>query len=108
MAFPMRLTVSSFAYALDCGTTRLWATDEAGRDHTVMLVQHAFPQASPSLGAIPGRLYFDGELVPMRTELETRLLCLLRAAEVHYSPARAPCGKRIELSSNMDIIGDDI
>src|SRR5205809_408595 len=99
MVLPAKLTVHRFAYALDGGTTVLQATDEAGRDRTVMVVQHAFPQPSPSLEAMPGRLYFDGELVPMRSDLETGLVSLLRAAEVRYSEPPT-IGASVQLSPN--------
>ena len=108
MVLPAKLTVHNSAYALDGGTTVLQAADEAGGNHAVMLVQHAFPQPSPSLGALPGRLYFDGELVPMRSDLEAGLLSLLRAAEVRYSDPRQDQGERIQLSPNTLILGEDI
>jgi hypothetical protein len=108
MMLPKTLTVHNSAFALDGGTTALQAIDEAGREHGVMLVQHAFPEPSPSLGAVPGRLYFDGELVPMRSDLETQLLALLRAAEVRYSGPLPDQGERIQLSPNAMILGEDI
>jgi hypothetical protein len=108
MVLPAKLTVHNFAYALDGGTTVLQATDEAGRDRVVMLAQHAFPQPSPSLGALPGRLYFDGVLVPLRSDLEAGLLSLLRVAEVRYSEPRHDQGERLQLSPNALILGEDI
>jgi len=108
MVLPASLTVHNCAYALDGGTTVLQATDEAGRERGVMLVQHAFPQPSPSLGALPGRLYFDGELVPMRSDLETRVLALLRAAEVRYSGPLPDQCESLQLSPNALILGEDI
>lgn len=73
-----------------------------------MLMQHAFPQANPSLDAIPGRLYFDGHLVPMRSELEFGVLRLLRAADIRYIDPPSYEGERIQLSPNALILGDDI
>jgi|SRR5579862_2421141 len=108
MEIPARITVHDAAYLLDGGTTVLQATDEAGREHRVMLVQHALPGPSQSLGAVPGRLYFDGELVPMRSDLEAGLLALLRAAEVRYSAPAPDNGERIHLSPNALILGEDI
>jgi hypothetical protein len=107
-ALPETLTVHNCAYALDGGTTVLQATDEAGCERFVMLVQHSFPQPSPSLGALPGRLYFDGELVPMRSHLEARLLELLQAAEVRYSGPPGHQGESIQLSPNALILSEDI
>lgn len=108
MVLPTRLTVHKFAYTLDGGTTVFEATDEVGREHAVMLVQHAFPQPSPSLGATPGRLYFDGEQVPMRSELEAGVLALLRNAEIRYSGPLPEHGERIQLATNALILSEDI
>jgi len=88
MVLPTKLTVHNVAYAPDGGTTVLQAIDETGRECAVMLVQHAFPQPSPSLGLLPGRLYFDGGLIPMRSDLEAGVLSLLRDSEVRYSEQR--------------------
>lgn len=99
--------VRNSVYALDGGTTVMRAMDEASREHVVMLVQHSCPQPSPSLEAVPGRMYFDGELVPMRSELERRVLALLRAAEVRYSEPASDQSERIQLAPNALILGDD-
>ncbi|MES2787993.1 MAG: hypothetical protein V4719_00120 [Planctomycetota bacterium] len=108
MELPASLMVYQFAYALDCGTTLLQATDEIGRQHTVMLVQHSFPQLSPSLTYLPGRLYFDNELVPIRSDMEMRVLALLRAAEVRFSVPLLGEVESIQLSRNAPILSEDI
>jgi hypothetical protein len=108
MVLPVKLTVHNSAYALDGGTTVLQAIDEAGRNRAVMLVQHAFPQPSPSLGVLPGRLYLDSELIPIRSDLEAGVLALLRAAEVRYSGPCPDPGEGIQLSPNALILGEDI
>ncbi len=107
MTLPARLTVHNAAYALDGGTTALRATDEAALEHNILLAQHAFPQPSASGGAIPGRLYFDGVLVPLRLDMEASVLALLRAAEVRYSgpPEQREC---VDLSPFALILGEDI
>jgi hypothetical protein len=71
----------------------------------VMLVQHAFLQPGSSLDAVPGRLYFDGDLVPMRSDLETQVLALLRAAEVRHSGPLLHQSVSIPLSPNPFILG---
>jgi|GEM_PF-1382022 len=108
MALPGRLTIHDSAYALDGGTTFLDATDETGRKHSVALIQHAFPQPDPSLDEVPGRLYFDDELVPMRSELETQVLALLRKADVRFSDSHADEGESTRISPNALILGDEI
>jgi hypothetical protein len=104
---PHHLTLYSYAYALDGGTTYLHATDESGREHTVLVVQHSFPEGSPSFDAIPGRVYFDSELVPIRSDIEARVLDLLRNADVRIEPPPEIPGA-IRLSPNALILGDDI
>jgi hypothetical protein len=92
---------------MDGGTVCVTGTDEAEQSHVVMLVQSAFP--SGITFGVPGRLYFDGEPVPIRSELESRVLALLRAADVRYTPpAGEQAGERIKLSPNALILGDDI
>lgn len=85
-SFPSWLTVCDSMYALDGGTILLQAFDEAGGEHRIVLAQHMSPDPGPSQDRIPGRLYFDDELVPIRSELESRLLRLFRAAEVRCEP----------------------
>ncbi|QJW93659.1 hypothetical protein [Frigoriglobus tundricola] len=101
---PSRLVVRDSAYALDGGTIHLRATDERGRELGIVLVQHAFPDAGRSMDAIPGRLYFGSQLVPVRSELEERVLRLLADAEVQAPPPPPPQPPR----KNFAVIGDDI
>jgi hypothetical protein len=108
MTLPKRLTIYNCALTLDGGTISLQATDEAGLGHEVVLVQHAFPRASRSPDAIPGRLYFDGDLIPMRSAAEAEVLNLLRAADIRYQSALPESGERTQLSPNALILGDDI
>jgi hypothetical protein len=74
MALPKRLTIHNCVLTMDGGTTSFQATDEASIEHLVTLVQHAFPKVSRPLDKIPGRLYFDGALIPMRSPLEAEVL----------------------------------
>jgi len=72
----MQLTITGCTAAADGGTVGLSATDKVGAKHRIQLNQHAFPRRDEA----PGRLIFDGELVPLRSEMEVRVLSLLRAA----------------------------
>ena len=104
---PTTLVLRSSQYFLDGGTTVLAGTDERGRERAVMLVQNAFTRGNTF--GIPGRLHLDGAPVPVRSELESRVLAALRAAEVQYTPPEGePTGERIQLSPNALILGDDI
>jgi hypothetical protein len=108
MTLPAHLTLRDSAHALDGGTTSLMATDEAGCQHGVTLVQHSRPQASPSFDAVPGRLYFDGRLVPLRSELEAAVLALLKSAGVRFEGRPPFGGETFQHSPNALILGDDI
>jgi hypothetical protein len=72
-----------------------------------MLVQRVFPDGNTF--GIPGRLYFDEQLVPLRSEVESQLLSVLRAAEVQYTPpVGEPAGERITPSPKALVLGEDI
>jgi hypothetical protein len=105
----VHITFHNYFYALDGGTTWLRGSDESGNNHIVMLVQHAHPQPSDSLDGIPGRVYWNGELVPIRSPREIDLLRFLRNARVAYLPTpEEQCGTPIELAPNALILGEDI
>lgn len=108
MLLPAKLTIHNAAYALDGGTTEFHVTDEAGRDRTVVLVQHASPRPSDSLEALPGRLYVDGELISLRSTEEASLLALLRTADINCTPLPLQ-NDGLQLSPHHSLIlGDDI
>lgn len=96
---PTWIVVRDCAMALDGGTIHLSATDEAGRQVSVML---ATPLPSSST-RVAGRLYFDGDLVPMRSEREAGILKLLSEAKVEAP--RVPSSHR---ESRIAVIGNDI
>jgi hypothetical protein len=83
MTLPTHLIVSQTAIAMDGGTRAVLATDDDGKEHTIVLVQHGFPHRKTAT-EIPGRLYFDRELIPMRSDAETEILALLHSAEIGY------------------------
>src|SRR5262249_29532521 len=83
---PTRIVVRHCAMKLDGGTIYLGATDEAGRLVSILL---ATPIGWSELAA--GRLYFDGNLVPMRSEREAGILKLLSEAKVEV-PNSGPIG----------------
>lgn len=108
MLLPLKLSIHSFRYFLDGGTTVLCAVDEAGREHTVTLSQHVFPQTDASNGFLPGRLYFDGSLVELRSLEESRILDLLRDAQVLPDARQAEPAEQARLSSEAIIFSSDI
>jgi hypothetical protein len=108
MLLPSQLSIRSFRYFLDGGTTVLCAVDEGGREHTVTLSQHVFPQTDACNGFLPGRLYFDGSLVEFRSLKEARILDLLRVAQVLPYPRQAEPAEEARLSSEAIILSSDI
>lgn len=109
MNLPARLTFHNYAYALDGGTTILYATDERGGEHYVTLGQHAYVAPVSKGGRIPGRLHFDGEAIAVRSAGESELLALLRAAEVRVVPdSSGPDRPPADGPRRFAVIGDDI
>jgi hypothetical protein len=106
---PTKLTITNAAFMLDGGTTSLSATDETGNSHLVRLAQHAYDWPGAPPHRIPGHLYFDDEVVTVRSADEAVILQLLRNADVQLERTdEPPIGERIELSKNALILGDDI
>ena len=76
MDLPARLTVHGYGFVMDGGSIALDAKDGRGRKHEILLAQRVVPNSGGSY--IPGRLYFDGTVVEMRSAHEAKLLSLLR------------------------------
>jgi hypothetical protein len=95
---PARIVIRDCALTLDGGTIHLIATDETGRQVGIVMAT-----SLPGSSMVAGRLYFDGGLVPIRSEREARILTLLSEATVQ--PPRLPPRGR---SSRMVSIGEDI
>ncbi len=96
---PIRIIVRDCALTLDGGTIHLIATDEVGGQISIVLAT-TFPNSSLR---VAGRLYFDGSLVPMRSEREAHILKLLTEATV-----RAPRLRQTGRTSPVAILGEDI
>ncbi len=96
---PTRIVVRDCGMMLDGGTILLSATDEAGRQVSIMLAS----SLGGSSTRVAGRLYFDGNLVPMRSEREAGILKLLSEAKVEAP--RLPPSRQ---TSRMAIFGNDI
>ena len=90
MDIPEQLVIVQAAYASDGGSVWLGARDPAGASLSVVLWQHLFLE-QPDPKRLPGRLYVDGVLVPVRSEAERRLLAALREAPLELpSPREVP------------------
>ena len=107
MALPARLTFHNCKYLVDGGTYILCATDERDTVHQVTLVQHMFLQPHSDPQRIPGRLYFDEELVAIRSERESELLRLIKTAAVQATPPAANASALPGITIHA-VAGDDI
>ena len=104
MAWTGRLTLLDCEYVLDGGSMCLSLRDAGGGEHTVTLMQHAFPD-----GEDAGKLYADGQLVPIRSALETQVLAALAAAEIAPAPEEPRAeAQNVDLNRTTIIFGDDI
>ena len=93
MKLPTAITITQYASYLDGGTTVITATDERGRQLDIRLNQRTFDYRFPLLFPIakrfsnaktlPGRLLFDGILVPVRSDSESRVLALIDDAKIN-------------------------
>ncbi|QDU55540.1 hypothetical protein [Aeoliella mucimassa] len=108
MQLPQTLTICGSKYFLDGGTTILEAIDPSGRERRVLLTQHVFPSHDETRDFIPGRLFFDGELVEMRSNEEYQLLHLLRTADFSPKTTEKVDGTPIERSSDAIVFGNDL
>src|SRR4051794_35541913 len=95
---PTWIVVRDCALKLDGGAIHLIATDESGRQISIVLAT-----SLPGSSKVAGRLYFDGGIVPMRSERESRILKLLSEA-----PVQAPHLPTRDRASRNAIIGEDI
>lgn len=105
MKVPANLTVVEGTYLTDGGSIWLRATDDSGNLHDVFLAQHRLP---PWEGEkyIQGRLYFDGELVVVRSAQEARLVARLKAAPI--ASLESPTEKKAENRGVTVVIGEDL
>lgn len=82
MQLPKALEIAGSQYYLDGGTTFLYCIDEEGKGHVVVLVQHVFHEETE--GWQPGRLYFDDEIIEVRSKEEKHIIFLLEHSSIHY------------------------
>jgi len=101
----VELVVEQGAYASDGGSIYLCLRDSAGATHDVVLWQHMFTEA-PDPDKLPGRLYIDKTLIPVRSEREAVLLASLRQARLQV-PA-APRGAGPQPAGPGMIVGRDL
>ncbi|MCM2372194.1 hypothetical protein [Aporhodopirellula aestuarii] len=94
-----KITLVYSSILLDGGTTTLYAIADSGQRCSVRLNQHVIETS-----ADPARLFFNDELVEVRSEEERRILDLLKEADIHpLTPESvrqilaSPAGSKVEL-----------
>jgi len=106
MNVPSRLTFYSAEYALDGGSTRLYAWDENGAERRVYLPRNFYSDGSSVPCQRAGLLYFDDERIPVRSALESDLLRLLR--EAMLAPCSVPRPGEMKLTPPFTVVGKDL
>lgn len=102
MNLPESITIVDASFMLDGGTTTLHAVSASGEEVRVRLNQRVFDSYGD-----PGRLYFNGELVEVRSDEEAAIVHLLRNATI-TSKDDPPTSPENTISKNSIILGDDI
>jgi hypothetical protein len=104
---PSQINIVDSSFFLDGGTLILQTVAGDGANHAIRLNQRIF---APQLGfnANPGRLYFDDELVEVRSDIEAQIVQLLKDALVIIFPEECSSGNNPPMSKNALILGDDI
>lgn len=92
------------AYAMDGGSIHASVRSGDGSEHALLLVQHALPE-SATPNALFGRLYFDGDLIPIRSESEAAIIGGLRTAAIEV-PAQPP-EQHDPVSETALVFGDE-
>ncbi len=108
MDIPERLTFLNGHYFTDGGSIVLVGEAPDGSRHQVTLGQHRFLDFyDPNV--LPGRLYFNHLLVPVRSEMEARVIEMLRSGEIlpEESPETAKGTESAE-GGPVVIVGDDL
>lgn len=107
MRIPENFVIEDGAYAMDGGSIALYVRDSEGDEHSIVLCQHMFTKLiNPN--KIPGRLYFDKILIPVRASMESQILASLREARLDtVNPESEIVEGKFELNPGV-IVGDDI
>jgi hypothetical protein len=99
---PSKITLVESSFWLDGGSVTLHALTEAGEPCRVHLSQRCFPDS----GA--GRLFFNEELVDVRSDNESRIIALLREASIQLKREQPAPSNELPISKNAMILSDDI
>jgi hypothetical protein len=104
MQLPTQITIVNSCFFLDGGTVILHAITTDGAKCEIQLNQRVFAE----FYANPGRLYFNQELVEVRSADESRIVQLLKDATVKATVREPTPTDNPPISKNALILGDDI
>ena len=108
MEIPGKFTIVDGFYFTDGGLIVLIAEEPNSTRHQITLAQHRFLEIfDPNL--LPGRLYFNHQMVPARSEDETKLIALMQTSEI--VPVEPPEPEKSEASTEdgpVVVVGDDL
>jgi hypothetical protein len=108
MEIPENLTFVDGFYFTDGGSIVLLAEEPDRTRHQITLGQHRFLEVF-DLNVLPGRLYFNHLLVPVRSEMEVKVIALLQASEI--DPVEQPESEKGAASTGdgpVVVVGDDL
>lgn len=108
MEIPEKLTVVDGFYFTDGGSIVLVAEEPDRTRHQITLGQHRFLEIfDPNL--LPGRLYFNHLIVPVRSEIEAKLIARMQTSNI--IPVEPPGSEKDDTSTGdgpVVIVGDDL
>ncbi len=111
MKIPDLFSIEDASYAMDGGSIYLQVLDVEYHMHDVLLTQHMLPEWDDE-GRLPGRLYFDDEIIPVRSDSETALIRTLRSASIPRPGWLFQILRRFrrpkDQPKNISIIGSDL
>ncbi len=108
MNIPSTVTILNGAFATDGGSISLLVSDPQGSKHTVLLSQHLLPYRGFPGQRIPGRLFFDGSLVEIRSKDELTIITAVKKANIETSTPNKGRSNAIDTDQPGMIVGDDI
>lgn len=101
MELPESITIVESSFMLDGGTTILHVVSAAGEGFRIRLNERMFDSFNA------GRLYFNDELIEVRSDEEAAIVDLLRNASIAPKD-RPPASSGNKISKDAMILGDDI
>ena len=108
MSIPSTVIILSGAFATDGGSISLLLSDPHGHKHNVLLSQHLLPPSGFPGERIPGRLYFNGSLVEIRSQDELTIISALKKASIKTPTPKKNSFNAIDSGQPGMIVGDDI